>query len=74
VLAAWTLFPPNTAAFLEERLLKTGRKEEARDREACKAMIRHDWHIIAQEVERNKTIFVRDAKWLADKFGLRLPA
>lgn len=72
-LAAWSLFPPKTAAFLEERLLKTGRKEEARDREACKAMIRHDWHIIAQEIERNKTIFVRDAKWLADKFGLQLP-
>lgn len=73
VLAAWTLFPPDRAAFLEERLLKTGPKAEARDREACKALIRNDWHIIAQERERNLSIFVRDAQWLADKFDLRLP-
>lgn len=72
--AAWALFPKKQAIFFEERILKTGPKNEARDREACKVLIRNDWHIIAEEIERNQKLFVRDAQWLADKFGLRLPA
>ena len=73
VMAAWTLFPPEIAERLEKRILETGRKEELRDREACRAMVRNDWHLIASEIQRNEFLFVFDAEWMADKFGLALP-
>ena len=66
-------FPPEIAERLEKRILETGRKEELRDREACRAMVRNDWHLIASEIQRNEFLFVFDAEWMADKFGLALP-
>ena len=73
VLAAYSLFPPETAKRLADWVLTPSKKEEARDIDAAKRLVQQDWHIIAQEMAYNQRIFCRDIIWLCDKFGIPLP-
>ena len=73
IMAAHSLFPAPLAERFTEWLLSPEQKEDARDAQAARRLMVDDWHIIAQEMAYNRTIFVRDAAWLAAKFNLQLP-
>ena len=73
IMAAHSIFPPDVAQRIELMLLTPRAKEDVRDVECAKRLIRDDWGVIASEMSLNKTLFVRDAKWLCDRFGLVLP-
>ena len=73
IMAAYSLFPPDVAERLVEWVLTPDEKKDAPDVQAAKVLMMQDWYLVAQEMAYNKTIFVRDAKWLADRFNLPLP-
>jgi len=73
VMAAHSLFPADVASRLVDWVLTPQDKNQVRDIEAAKLLVRSDWHIIAQEMARNKLIFQREPSWICDKFGLILP-
>ena len=70
LFAARTLFPDDVCGNLQGMLLA---ESNGRDAQSAHDLYRADYHIIAQELARNASIFVHDAHWLADKFHIFLP-
>jgi glycosyltransferase involved in cell wall biosynthesis len=73
IMAAHSLFPPETATKLVKWITTPQAKEEGRDCEAAKLLARQDWYIIAQEMAFNRSIFSRDVTFFRDKFGIAVP-
>lgn len=73
IMAAHSLFPADTAARLVEWVLTPQGKDENRDCDAARVLAMLDWHIIAQEMAYNRSIFVRDYGFICNKFGIYPP-
>ena len=71
VMAAHTLFPAPVAKKLVDWVLS---ECSAQDRDAAELLTRQDWHIIAQEGHRNRSmLFTRSVDWLCSKFQIPMP-
>lgn len=70
LFAAHTLFPQDMVEKLVEHIRTT---EAHADVNFAHEMFRRDYYLVQQERARNQNIFSRDVRWLADKFGLKLP-
>lgn len=65
-----TLLPHDLAVKLSELLMAI---EPPRETEVARQLFRDDYYLIQQERAFNDSIFTRDFRWLADRFGIPIP-